>query len=195
MNNINIFGTKGGVGVTTVTTALAFRLGFLGQRVVVEARHGEEDSLAAAMGFGITPVLGTEAAVGVYFGQGDPSETGALPVITDCGSNPADVATVSDEDINILVTRACYLGLRRTIKVKVANLARYSGIVLIEEPGRALGVREVSDVLGRPVIARIPYRDTIARAVDAGVLHALPQPIKDGTDAIIRECGLIRATV
>ena len=43
---------------------------------------------------------------------------------------------------------------------------------LIEEPGRALGARDVADVLGVPVLATVPVRSSIARVVDAGVLAA-----------------------
>jgi hypothetical protein len=41
--------------------------------------------------------------------------------------------------------------------------------VLVEESGRALGARDVADVLGIPVLATVPVRASIARVVDAGV--------------------------
>jgi hypothetical protein len=48
----------------------------------------------------------------------------------------------------------------------------------VEEPNRSLGAAEVADVLDRPVLARIPIRPAIARAVDAGVLASrLPDPL------------------
>ena len=57
-------------------------------------------------------------------------------------------------------------------------VARASGVVLVEEPGRALGEREVVEVLGLPVLGRFPVRASVARAVDAGVLAArLPSPL------------------
>jgi hypothetical protein len=41
---------------------------------------------------------------------------------------------------------------------------------LINEPGRALGKRDVESVIGAPVIAEITFDAAISRAVDAGLL-------------------------
>ena len=72
----------------------------------------------------------------------------------------------------LLVVRGCYVGIRRAIR----SAARPSGLVLIREPGRALGADDVSAALGAPVVARIELDPAIARAVDAGLLLArLPQ--------------------
>ena len=89
-------------------------------------------------------------------------------------------------DASLLVVRPCYLALRRAVRLEATR--RAAGVVLVEEPGRALGTREVADVLGRPVVARIPVRDTIARAVDAGVLPTrLPEPLERAVrDALAR---------
>ena len=63
--------------------------------------------------------------------------------------------------------------------------------MVIEEPGRAIGAKEIADVLGRPVIARVPARDAIARAVDAGVLaHRLPDLIARPAATALRAVGL-----
>ena len=67
---------------------------------------------------------------------------------------------------SILVLRPCYLALRRALAAPV----RPDGIVLLSEPGRAISRTDVSDVLGRPVLAEIPIDPSIARAVDAGLL-------------------------
>ena len=78
------------------------------------------------------------------------------------------------------MVRGCYLALRRGVHSPL--LARSAGVVLVEEPGRSLGAPEVADVLDRPVLARVPIRPAIARAVDAGVLasrlpDALARPV------------------
>lgn len=69
-------------------------------------------------------------------------------------------------DQSLLVTRACFLSLRRAL----ASPVRPTGIVLVTEEGRALGRREVEDILGVPVIAEVPLDSSVARAVDAGTL-------------------------
>ena len=67
-----------------------------------------------------------------------------------------------------------------------------AGLVVVEEPGRAIGAKEIADVLGRPVIARVPARDAIARAVDAGVLaHRLPDVLARPAAAALRAVGLL----
>lgn len=74
------------------------------------------------------------------------------------------LATSADQ--SLLVTRPCFLSLRRAL----ASPVRPTGIVLVTEDGRALGRREVEDILGVPVIAEVPLDSSVARAVDAGTL-------------------------
>lgn len=64
-----------------------------------------------------------------------------------------------------LVTKPCYLSLRRA-----TNMARPTNVILIKEESRALTQRDVSHVLGVPVVAEIPYQAAISRTVDAGLL-------------------------
>ena len=66
----------------------------------------------------------------------------------------------------LLVTRPCYLAIRRAIIA--ANAA--TGLVLVNEPERSLSAADIEAVLGRRVVATIPYDPAIARAVDAGLL-------------------------
>ncbi len=56
----------------------------------------------------------------------------------------------------VVVVRGCYLTLRRAVRAPA--LACTTGAVLVEEPGRSLSRREVVDVLGVPVLARVPFR-------------------------------------
>ncbi len=69
-------------------------------------------------------------------------------------------------DTSLLVIRPCYLALRRATTLT----SRPTGIVLVREPGRALGRREVEDVTGVRVLAEVDVEPSIARAVDAGLL-------------------------
>jgi hypothetical protein len=74
------------------------------------------------------------------------------------------VATAADR--SLLVTRACYLAARRALQAGL----RPDGLVLVVEPGRALGARDMAQVLATPVLAEVPWDPAIARAVDAGLL-------------------------
>ena len=87
-------------------------------------------------------------------------------VIVDCSGVPpatmTDVATAS-----LLVMRPCYLAARKAARLRPLPA---TGIVLVTEPGRALGKRQIESAVGVPVIAEIPLDPSIARAVDAGLL-------------------------
>ncbi len=67
---------------------------------------------------------------------------------------------------SLLVTRPCYLALRRAARSNVAA----DGVVLIREPGRSLDRSDVEGLLATPVVAEIDVDPAVARAVDAGLL-------------------------
>ena len=52
-------------------------------------------------------------------------------------------ALVEVADASIVVVRACYLALRRAVRVPA--VANATGVVLVEESGRALGARDIGD--------------------------------------------------
>ncbi len=88
-------------------------------------------------------------------------------VVVDAGLLPAPLRPLATRaHTSLLVLRPCYLALRRALTLPV----RPTGIVLVCEPGRALGKREVEDVVGVRVLAEVDQDPTIARAVDAGLL-------------------------
>jgi hypothetical protein len=89
-----------------------------------------------------------------------------------CGS-PSEAACQQDligelarRGTSLLVTRACYLSLRRAVRSEL----RPDGAVLVAEPGRSLDATAVADVLGVPVTTRVDVDPAVARAVDAGLL-------------------------
>jgi hypothetical protein len=92
------------------------------------------------------------------------------PVVADCGTAPhgAALAVAAGAERSLLVTRACYLALRRVGAVPL----RPTGVVLVLEPGRALDRHDVEQRLGAPVVAAVAHDPAVARAVDAGVLAA-----------------------
>ena len=102
-------------------------------------------------------------------------------VVVDCGlvqSYPSsDVPRVlaAAGTRSLLVTRPCYLSLRRAGALPF----RPSAVVLVDEPGRALTPADVEAVLDVPVLASVVFDPAIARAVDAGLLMArLPRPLE-----------------
>lgn len=92
-------------------------------------------------------------------------------VVVDAGTGDPPSALLRAADRAWLVTRPCYLSLRAAVRQR----ARPTGVVLIDEPGRALGVSEVEAALGAPVVATLLVDPAVARAVDAGlVVSRLP---------------------
>jgi hypothetical protein len=89
-----------------------------------------------------------------------------------------------EQGTSLLVTRPCYLALRGALNRGITGAA--AGVVVVMEPGRALGCEDVAAVTGLPVIVTIPMWAEIARAVDAGVLaDRLPDPLARAADQIL----------
>lgn len=89
-------------------------------------------------------------------------------VVVDCGRiDGGGLAAVvaAQAERSLLVTRLCTLGLRRVVDLPLCP----SGIVVVREPGRALDVASVAELVGAPVVAELAYDPAVARAVDAGL--------------------------
>jgi hypothetical protein len=79
-------------------------------------------------------------------------------------------AVTSRADVSLLVTRACYLAMRRAI-----NLGRHpDGVVVVRENGRALDSGDVERLLDAPLVARVDIDPAVARLVDSGLLASRP---------------------
>jgi hypothetical protein len=90
------------------------------------------------------------------------------------GGDFASVVAASATE-SLLVTRACFLALRRAMAAPV----RPSAVVLVVEEGRALKAVDVEGALRVPVRAEVSVTAQVARAVDAGVLMArLPRSLE-----------------
>jgi hypothetical protein len=98
-----------------------------------------------------------------------------VPSWVETGPDPAAAVLAGAATTSLLVTRACYLSLRRV----VAAPMRPTGIVVVAEPGRALDRHDVEQVVGAPVVAEVAVEPAIARAVDAGLLATrLPRSLE-----------------
>jgi hypothetical protein len=165
-------------GPEAPTEALDRLLGEVAPGVALLPR-GRGPRIATAL-----PAAESGAALAVALGLG------SSPVLVDCGTarEPATRAVVEVADVAIVVLRGCYLALRRA--VHAPPLEHTAGVVLLEEAGRSLGANEIGEVLDLPVLARIPVKDTIARAVDAGVLPTrLPEPLARAATDVVRRVG------
>ncbi|MCC6436757.1 MAG: hypothetical protein IT196_17110 [Acidimicrobiales bacterium] len=110
------------------------------------------------------------------------------PVVIDCGpplpvafgpqgEGELALAAASSATRSLMVLRPCLASLRRALAAPL----RPSGIVVVNEAGRALDAGDVGEVLGVPIVAEVAVDPAIARVVDAGLLLARPpRPLQRG---------------
>lgn len=95
-------------------------------------------------------------------------------VIVDAGTGCPPQALHDAAEQSLLVTRPCFMAIRRAQHLGL----RPTGIVLVDEPGRALTSSDIEHALGVPVVAEVRLDPAVARAVDAGLLIArLPRSL------------------
>jgi len=187
---ITCWSSKGGSGTTVVAAALAHLLAAEAGGAVLVDRGGD---LPAALGLpephqGLTGWgegvdlnrLAVEAGPGLRLvprGPGPLADgSGLAAALGGQGTVVVDAGVLSAAGVglelalaattSLLVVRPCFLALRRA----VAAPLRPSGVVLVEEPHRALGRSDVEAALGIPVVAVVPWDPAVARRVDAGLL-------------------------
>lgn len=182
---------KGGSGTTVVTATLALAsrtptllvdlagdvptaLGLsgpdgqgVGEWSASSAPAGRLDALRVPL----TPTLdllprGEVAPAARWTELGEHLAAATHDVFVDAGTGAPPGELRRRADRSLLVTRACYLAVRRAIQTREV----VDGIVLVEEPGRALGVADLEAALGAPVVSRVLLDPAVARAVDAGLL-------------------------
>lgn len=90
-------------------------------------------------------------------------------------------AVAAEADRSLLVTRLCFLGLRRAARAPL----RPTGVIVVREVGRALTVADAEATIGAPVVADLPVDPAVGRAVDAGLLTTrLPRPLANLMTAV-----------
>jgi hypothetical protein len=194
---------KGGVGTSVVAAALALRHAHAGHPTVLVDLAGDQPDLlgvtpSSSLGIGdwaaggddvpVEALTALEVEVGgglSLLPRGSVSLSDRLgvaaavlgaghrSVVIDAGIT-ARPAWAPPDAVDVVVLRACYLGVRRA-----GRLAAGTRLVLLEEPGRALRVADVEAALGVEVWRRVVVDPAVARAVDAGLLSVrLPRSLR-----------------
>lgn len=111
-------------------------------------------------------------------------------VVVDCGrlddahaneSQAVALTVAAEADRSLLVTRLCFLALRRAGRAPL----RPSGVVVVRDPGRALTVADAETTIGAPVVADVAVDPAVGRAVDAGLLTTrLPRVFAEMATAV-----------
>ena len=96
-------------------------------------------------------------------------------VVVDAGSaGPPDPWLVQGASV-VMVIRACYLGIQAALS---RPLALGTSVVVVEEPGRALRLSDVTAVFNGHKVVAVPWDPAVSRAVDSGLLaHRMPRSL------------------
>ena len=89
------------------------------------------------------------SALGAWFDAWAQNARGEVWIDAGTGAPPPDLAACVEH--RWLITRPCYLSLRQAAR----DAARPTGVVLVDEPGRALRARDVERATGAPIVTRV----------------------------------------
>ncbi len=160
---IHVVGAKGGQGTSTAGALIALEEQEAGNAVTLVDRNGDQGDLRAilglASGYNDEPIKFVAPA-------GAPSV-----LVIDHGAGPfgtTGVVSVPADETVYLVIRPSFLALRRAMALGI----RPTGAILMTEPDRSLGRRDVEDCLGVKVVAEIEVTSATARYIDAGILSS-----------------------
>lgn len=157
---ITLVGARGGQGASTVAAALAASLSADTPTALLS-----HEPLAVAQLLGAMPPLPGEAVeVAPEFMLAGLDGPRAETTVIDAGR--ATTAPEMEGERYAVVRGPCYLALATLVSLSL----RLDGVVLVAEPGRAMGAEDVTAVLEVPVLATIPVHPAVARTVDAGLL-------------------------
>jgi len=87
-------------------------------------------------------------------------------VVIDAGTRRLPTSFIEQCPQRWLVTRACYLALRRAGRLDVLP----TGVVLVDEPGHALRRRDIETSVRAPIVATVDWDVRVNRSVDTGLL-------------------------
>ena len=178
---------KGGQGCTTIAAALAVLAARSSQPTLLLDTRGDAAAIlgvsdpapASTFADAIANAVEPCDRLRVVSVAGDRIDTEAISAMSElvAAGHRVLVDTGTDHDVlhrfdplspqRLLVTRPCYVALRRAIGVPFVP----DHVVLISEHQRCLTERDVSLALALPVTS-VPYDPAIARAIDAGLLAA-----------------------
>lgn len=195
---VTVWSTKGGVGVSTVAAMLALGQVERAEETLVVDLCGDLPALFGVpdpTGPGVvdwcalaepTPEALRRIEIEVRSGLqllpkgagslvGDPAmlltalDSSARQVIVDCGLVDASNFCrdlIAAASCRLLVVRPCFLVLRSARDLAVAP----TGVIVVREPRRALGLGDIEAIIPAPVLAQITVDETIARSIDAGLI-------------------------
>lgn len=163
------FAAKGGQGTTVTAVAAALLHARAGRRtLLVDAAEHHDCHAVLGLPEPHDPTATITVALGLDLRRTDSDDASRSQdqrsydfILVDAGRQVGFALGTTT-----LVTRACYLALRRALALGIIP----DNVVLLSEPGRCLSRSDVEAVLTWPVIAEVPIDAAISRTIDAGLL-------------------------
>jgi len=112
-------------------------------------------------------------------------DVGHVPTACHTGAEHLRTRLVAEADHSYLVSRACYLSMRRAL----ASPLRSNGVILLREPGRSLDAVDVASILALPESAWSPALDAGGDPREGAWVAELPLELSawpQGTRALCR---------
>ena len=166
----------GGSGTTTLAVAIAVQAAKQGKRVIVFS-HNSLDCHDIAGG----------QVEGVQFVDDPDTKRDADLIIFD---GIEDQMLGRFGSLRVGVTKLCYSSLHRLMRA-----GNIDAMVVLQEPGRALSIRDASNVVGAQVIAVIDSDPYVSRCIDAGLLALrMPQSLVGAANAVLGDHKVVFAS-
>jgi hypothetical protein len=166
MRVVEFYARKGGQGVTTTACLYGIKMARSGIRTHLQPVIDQGD-MEAVLGMPDLDNAKGWAAVDNALSMGLEVPPGVELLVRDDDTEGMILYLDPEVTDRYLVTRPCFLALRRLMRKPAANHTR--SVLLLSESGRALDDKDVRSVVGLPVIG-FPLDPSVARAVDAGLL-------------------------
>jgi len=161
---IGFYGSKGGQGCTVTACAYALSASLDAPTLLVDA--SDNGDVLHVLGLSDSQEQ-TEVTESLIYAEGlsaltDPQYRTHESIVVDFGTTAIPENFPGDL---MLVIRPCYLAVRRSAESATVP----TGVIVLDEQGRALTPADVAKVLETPACTVIKTDPAVARAVDAGV--------------------------
>ena len=168
---------KPGTGTSTVAALIALSSGV--KTLIIDQSQSQDIDALLGLASSHEPVqqvtnlvdLVITYSIGVAF----PSDYDLIVIDRGTAQQGQTRSVLIDGAENYLVTRKCYLSLRKANK-----LVQHDGVIIVDEEGRALTNKDVKSVLQTPIVGVVAYSAPLTRSIDSGLLPNRYSPFVEG---------------
>lgn len=168
---------KPGTGTSTVAALIALSSGV--KTLIVDQSQSQDIDALLGLASSHEPVRQVTNLVDLVItdliGVAFPSDYDLIVIDRGVAQQGHTRSVLIDGAENYLVTRKCYLSLRKANK-----LVQHDGVIIVDEEGRALTNKDVKSVLQTPIVGVVAYSAPLTRSIDSGLLPNRYSPFVEG---------------